>query len=202
MKEGFLSSFSEETRARILRIATLKHFTKNEIIFFEGDEGHSFFLLSKGLVQITKSTAEGKEVVLKTLREGEIFAEVILFEKNTFPVTATAITNSEIFVIRKIEFLSLLDDQDFRNRFISSLIAKQRYLTEQIKYLTITDVEERFFTFLKVHYGNNKEIRIDMTKKNIAGAIFTTPETLSRLIQKLTDEKKICWEGKKIKILN
>ena len=83
--------------------------------------------------------------------------------------------------------------------FFSNLMAKMRYLAEQVQYLTSYDVETRFFRFLKERSGNEEEIRINLSKKDVAAAVGTTPETLSRLLSRLKDEKKLIWEGNKIR---
>lgn len=200
-KENFLSAFSEKNRIEILKIGRLKSYKKRDIVFLEGDNGVYFYLLSSGNVQLSKTSADGKEIVIKVIRPGEIFAEVVLFEQDKYPVNATAIDACEIFLFSKNEFLSLLDNRDLRNEFIRTLLKKQRYLAEQIKYLTIYDVEDRFYKFLNEQYGKNKEISITLSKKDIAAAIGSTPETFSRLIQRLTDENKIEWDGKLLRLL-
>ena len=80
-------------------------------------------------------------------------------------------------------------------------MAKQRYLTERIQELTTKDVEHRFFTFLRSQYGEQEIIRTPLSKKDIAAAIGTTPESLSRLILRLHDDQIIDWQGREIRIL-
>lgn len=94
-------------------------------------------------------------------------------------------------MIPKSQFSLLLCDELMRNDFISMLMRKQRYLAERIKFLTMHDVEDRFFMFLAEHYGNSEKVRLNISKKDIAAAIGTTPETYSRLITRLTNEGRI-----------
>ncbi|MFA8341762.1 MAG: Crp/Fnr family transcriptional regulator [Rhodothermaceae bacterium] len=200
-ESGFVTGFSEKNREKLIENGKLRETRKKEIIFLEGDRGHSFYICISGNVQLTKTSPDGKEIVIKVIKPGEIFAEVILFEKDIYPVTAIAVSNSDIFEISKPDFLSLLDEKSFREDFIRSLIRKQRYLTEQIKYLTIHDVEDRLFNFLKEQFGDETEIILSLSKKDVAAAIGTTPETLSRLILRLSKENILSWEGKKITLL-
>lgn len=199
-KAGFVTGFSESNRDKLIEVGKIREIRKKEIIFIEGDNGHSFYICVTGNIQLTKTSPDGKEIVIKVIKPGEMFAEVILFEKDIYPVTAIAVNNSDIFEISKPQFLSLLDEKSFREDFIRSLIRKQRYLTEQIKYLTIHDVEDRLFNFLKEQFGEESEINLSISKKDVAAAIGTTPETLSRLILRLTNEKTLSWEGKKVKL--
>jgi CRP-like cAMP-binding protein len=61
-------------------------------------------------------------------------------------------------------------------------------------------VEERFFFFLQEQFGRRQEYRISLSKKDIARAIGTIPETLSRLLLRLKKEKKIRWEGETLRL--
>jgi CRP/FNR family transcriptional regulator len=90
----------------------------------------------------------------------------------------------------------LLGDQGFRNDFIRMLMKKQRYLADQLHALTAYGVEDRFVRFLIEQYGTKDEYRILLTKKDIASAIGTIPETLSRLLRRMRREGKISVKGK------
>jgi CRP-like cAMP-binding protein len=92
----------------------------------------------------------------------------------------------------------LLAEEPFRNAFISLLMRKQRHLTNRILNLTLHDVEDRFFLFLKEQYGMRESYDIALSKKDIAAAIFTNPETFSRLLQRLRQNHILIWEHKKL----
>ncbi len=181
-------------RRAVARICIPKSLRRGEVLFHEGDTGHSMYLMAQGVVQLFRTSTDGKEVVIKLVRPGEIFGEVVLFERDTFPVGACAITPTQVFLLPKRQFDGLLEDEPFRREFIAMLLSKQRYLSEQIFRLSALDVEQRFFHFLRDQYGEREEYRIDLTKRDIAAAIDALPETLSRLLLKLKDEGTIRWE--------
>lgn len=183
--------------AEVCRRTELK---KKDILFSEGTRGGSVFLLAKGCIQLQKTTPDGREVVIRTIREGEVFAEVILFEQDRYPVTAVALMDSLVIAIGKEDVLSLLDRPLFRNEFIASLMRKQRYLAERVHYLTSMDVEERFLLFIRQQYGDDESIELDLSKKDIAASIGATPETFSRLIKRLSDSGDISLEKKTLRI--
>jgi CRP/FNR family transcriptional regulator len=197
-QSNFFKDLTDENLRAIAEIAIPKKFGKKNTIFSEGQDGHSIYLLVHGAVKLYKSSPQGKEVLIKIIDPGEIFGEVILFEKEQYPVTATTLRDSLVLMLPKFQIHCLLNIEKFRNDFISMLMRKQRHLAERILYLTAHDVEERFFLFLKEQYGQKDEYLINMSKKNIASAIGTNPETLSRLIMRLKKDKKIIWEDKKI----
>ena len=194
------NGMNDELILRVSQNAVEKKFSRNEILFLEESTGVAFYLLVKGEVRLYKTTPDGREITVRVIQSGEMFGEVILFENDLYPVSAIAISACRVFEIRKRFFLSLLDDADFRNEFIMLLMRKQRFLTDRIVYLTSYDVEDRFFRFIKERYGVKHHYDVDISKKEIASAIGTIPETLSRLIQRLKKQGILTWEGKLIQI--
>lgn len=198
---SFFKGLSDEHRSELARIADLMTVKKRDYLFHEGENGSSMYLLIGGNIQLHKNTEDGREVVIRIIKPGDVFAEVVLFEKERYPVSARAVTNADVLVFPKDGIHRLLAEESFRNDFIALLMAKQRYLTERIQELTTKDVEHRFFTFLRSQYGEKELIKTPLSKKDIAAAIGTTPESLSRLILRLTEDEIIDWKGKEIRIL-
>lgn len=190
-----ISTASKEALAGICSSKTLK---KKEFLFREGEDGVSLFILQRGSVQLSKITPEGKEAVIKIVKPGEMFAEVVLFDKSHYPVNAQALQDSTLIAISRRRFVDLLKNDAFRDDFIANLLARLRFLVDQIEYLTNHDVEERLNLFLKNQFGDFETVETTLSKKEVAGAIGTTPETLSRLLKRLTNEGKISWEGTRI----
>ena len=202
MNTAFFKGLSDAHREELVRICAVQAVRKRDYLFHEGESGNSMFLLIGGNIQLHKNTEDGREVVIRVIKPGDVFAEVVLFERKRYPVSARAVTNAEVLVFPKQGIHRLLAEEGFRNDFIALLMAKQRYLAERIQELTTKDVEHRFFTFLRSQYGERKLIKTPLSKKDIAAAIGTTPESLSRLILRLTDDEIIEWKGKEIRILS
>ena len=194
----FFKDISRESKRALARICIPLEARKKETIFREGEQGHSIYLLVKGHVRLHKTAPNGRETVIKIVQPGETFAEVILFEETRYPVTAVAITGALLLKILKRDLHQLLNSMDFRNDFIAMLLRKQRYLAERVRQMTSQDVEERFFLFVREHFGGKKEMETTISKKEFAAAIGTTPETFSRLIRRLTKERKLSWRGRKL----
>jgi CRP-like cAMP-binding protein len=196
----FFNGISDRSIRSLATICIPKRVDKRQLIFLEGEEGHSMYILAEGGVQLYKTASEGREVVIKTIRKGEIFAEVVLFEQNEYPVSAVALEKSLLLRLPRQQIDCLLVSDSFRRDFIGMLMRKQRYLADRILYLTGHDVEDRFFFFLQEQFGRREEYRISLSKKDIAAAIGTIPETFSRLLLRLREEKKIRWEGQNLRL--
>ncbi len=197
-KNQLFKNISESSLRALARICIIQRLDKKEILFLEGEKGYSFYILVEGSVRLFKSSPDGKETTIKIIGPGEMFAEVILFEEDRYPVSSMALEKSTLFMIPKHQFICLLNDERFRNDFISIIMKKMRYLAKRMQYLSGHDVEQRLFIFLEQQYGNKEKIRVSLSKKDVAAAIGTTPETLSRVLLRLKREGRLRWEGRNV----
>lgn len=185
---------------RLEKSGRIENFGKDEFVFLEGDKGDRFFFLIEGLVRVYKAADNDREVVLRHIRPGEMFGEVILFDSPVYPVNAVAQRESAVFSIRRSSFIELLQEESFMKFFVGNLFKKMRHLTDRIAFLNAYDVEERFFVFIEEHYGLKPEVQVDLSKAELAEAIGTIPETISRMIARLKTRRVVSWEKNELKI--
>ena len=192
---AFFRGLSDDACRRLAGVTRRRTLAKRDRLFSEQTQGDAMYLLVKGSVQLLKTSAGGTDIVVRTISRGEVFAEVVLFETDRYPVTAVALMASEVLTLRRALVRDLLAEPAFRDDFIAMLMRKQRYLAERVRCLSSCDVEERFFIFLREHYGGATRIELDMARKDLAAAIGATPETLSRLMRRLVREGRLREEG-------
>lgn len=197
---AFFKGLSEAACTKLAVLCRPRTLSRRDILFHEASEGHAVYLLLKGDIQLVKTSLDGKETVIKTVRPGELFAEVVLFEKSNYPVTAMACTDSELLEIPRAGFLRLLDEPPFRNEFIGMLMARQRYLAARVQQISSMDTEARFAEFVRTRRTTEGVLRLDLPKKDIAAAIGATPETFSRLLRSLEDRGLVTRTGRSLLI--
>ena len=190
----FFEGISQSSKEALSKICMPCERPKQTVLFREGEPGEAMYLLVRGRICLHKLSPDGRETVIKVIKPGEAFAEVILFEQRLYPVTALALTEILVFKLLRRDLLGLLRQEDFRNDFIAMLLRKQRYLADRIQQLTSQDVEQRLRAFLREQYGEHEQIRAEINKKQLAAAIDATPETLSRLLQELSRRKCLIWK--------
>lgn len=197
----FFSGLSPEACERLAARTILRKFPKGRILFNEGESGSVVYLLAGGMVKLARMTEDGTESVVKLISPGDLFGEVILFERTVYPVTATCLSSVSAIILYRSDLRSLLDDEAFRMAFIELLFSKQRELVSRIQQLTAVDLAQRLFYFLRSHYGDARRISINVSKKDVAATLGITPESLSRLLRRLREEGILRWENKVITIL-
>lgn len=189
-----------EARRALRDVGVYREAAEGSVLFLQGDVEGRFFILVAGAVKLYKLAPDGREIVIRLVRPGEMFAEAILFERRDYPVSALATADSILFAIPRRGFLDLLGDRRFREEFIGSLMRKLRFLADRILQLSAYDVEERFFRFVAERWGRLPAIETDLSKKELAQGIGTTPETLSRLLARLAGRTLARWENGRLEI--
>ena len=194
------ANISRSSLAAIADICLTKKIRKKELLFMEGETGLSVYILISGYIRLYTTSEEGQEVSIKTVKPGELFAEVILFEEESYPVTAAALEDCILLMLPKHQFNCILEAPGFRTDFLQNLMKKLRFLTRQIRILSKAAIEDRFFAFLEEMHGRQREIRCTLSKKDVAASIGATPESLSRLLARLKERGLCTWENQTITI--
>jgi CRP-like cAMP-binding protein len=196
----FFAGLSAPACQRLARVCRSVALRKGHVLFMEQTRGTAMYVLLDGRVRLFKTTEAGDEVVIRTIKPGESFAEVVLFEQVRYPVSAVALTTGRALSIPREDVVRLLENAAFRNAFIAMLMRKQRYLAERLHEQQAFDVGERFVRFLREQYGEQPVIEIGLTKQDVAAAIGATPETFSRLLRRLADAKQLTWSRRILRV--
>ncbi|MBN2498192.1 MAG: cyclic nucleotide-binding domain-containing protein [Deltaproteobacteria bacterium] len=80
------SDLPEDAFAAVLRDLKLRRMAGDGLVLREGEPGHSFFLLARGRVEVTKKVGQ-ESLVLARLSDGAVFGEMALVSRS--PRTAT-----------------------------------------------------------------------------------------------------------------
>ena len=181
LKEIYLfKDLCDNTLDRIGEFTTFLKLSKDNVLFYEGDEPKYLFLLKKGIVKLYKTSSNDKEILLKYFHSNELIAEVANFEQIPYPATAQSFTDTEVL---RIDFGSLKDiiysDPNLSFLIQTSLIKKIRNLENIVSLHVVLDSKERIAKYLCDH---SEEL---FNKKNIivAEILNISPETLSRMLR-------------------
>ncbi|MCX7819096.1 MAG: Crp/Fnr family transcriptional regulator [Kiritimatiellae bacterium] len=179
----------------------IRHVSRGEVLFREGEPGVGLWVCHRGRVRLSRRTADGRERVLKIIRPGETFAEVVLFETRAYPATATALEDGVLFVVPAAALRARLREEEFRDDFLAMVMRKLRHLADQLSGRAGADLAERFEAFLDEQFGAARRIETQLTRRDVAAALGVAPETLSRLLRSLRTEGRLRWRGRVIERL-
>jgi len=187
-------------------IVTDQVFRKGESIFSEGDEGSGFYVVIRGRVKIFKLSLEGKEQILHFFGPGEPFGEVPVFTGQHFPANAEAMEESRVFFFPRKSFVNLIKkNPSLALNMLAVLSMRLRRFTALIDDLSLKEVPGRlaaYLLYLNDQHKGSKEVELTITKAQLASLLGTIPETLSRILGKLSLQGFIETDGRRIRILD
>jgi CRP-like cAMP-binding protein len=187
---------------KIDSISSLIEKKKKEIIFLENDIGTNLYFLLSGSIKLYKTNDEGKEAVIHFVEPGEFFAEIVLFLKNRYPVSAICIKSSTLLAIDAKKMYELIDkNPDFAMKLIGTFAHRMSYMSDIIKNLSIMDTKEKFLNYLDTIKRPDGTIELTIPKQEIALLLGITPETFSRVLKQLSNQGIIETDGKIIKLI-
>ena len=194
----------EEQMDAVLSIAVEKPINTGEIIFFEGDSAHGFYMVADGMVKIHKLSPNGKEQILHMFGPGEPFGEVPVFSGGVFPANAEAVKNGTVLYFPRKKFVELVIEKPTLALNMLAILSKRlRHFTIQVENLSLKEVPARlagYFLLLSEEQKNTKSVTLNISKGQLAGFLGTIPETLSRMLKKMSDQELIEVEGRKIRL--
>lgn len=197
---------SEELLHRVSRISREKTFKRGETIFFEGDEATGFYMVSSGKVKIFKMSMDGREQILHIYGPGEPFGEVPVFHGQPFPANAVSMSNSTLLFFPREEFVDLVrDTPTLALSMLAMLSLRLRRFAAQVESLSLKEVPGRLAAHLVYLTEEQKRIDkvvLDIPKGQLASLLGTSPETLSRIFAKMSEEGVIQVDGKTIALLD
>ncbi|MFN3550878.1 MAG: cyclic nucleotide-binding domain-containing protein [Endomicrobiia bacterium] len=107
---SIFSCVSDETIQRISLSLEEKTFSDKEIIFYEGSQAKSIFIIFSGQVEIIKNYKKQNQKLLRILNPKDIFGEIGLYSKFFRSATAIAKGQCVIFEIDSDVFVRIFDD--------------------------------------------------------------------------------------------
>ncbi len=186
-------------------IVTDQVFRKGEAIFSEGEEGNGFYVVITGRVKIFKLSAEGKEQILHFFGPGEPFGEVPVFTGQHFPAHATAMEESRVFFFPRKSFVDLIKrNPSLALNMLAVLSKRLRRFAALIDDLSLKEVPGRlaaYLLYLSAQNKGSKDLELTITKAQLASLLGTIPETLSRILGKLSSQGLLETDGRRIRIL-
>ncbi|RUT35721.1 Crp/Fnr family transcriptional regulator [Paenibacillus zeisoli] len=176
---------SPDQKELLTSIAKSAPFTKGSYVFHEGEQSESLYVLSHGLVKLTKIADNGREHILRFLFPGDFFGQFALLQDKQHYASAEVLEPSVICRLHKDDFRPLLESHpQLSYSFLLAMSDQLQQADEWAGAMHVMDVEQRLAMMI-VHYWRKQSadgyrVILPAAKKELSSMIGTTPETLSR----------------------
>ena len=128
----------------VLAEARVMRYPQGTHIFAKGDPGNSMMAVLHGRVVISNPSPDGRQLVVTTFREGDVFGEIALLDGKERSADATAAVDCELLVVPRRSVLRLLEHRpDLCVELMVVLCERLRRTNEQVEDFAFLDLETR-----------------------------------------------------------
>ena len=200
-KISFFNNLNDEQIDLIASISNESTYTSNSILYYESDSNNNLLFLVEGLIKIYKVDKFDNEIFLYHIYKNSMISEL------------TSIKQSDIYCFSNAEFIedSTILSINF-NKFKEHFLSKNILTIELLEILLekshqlqcIVNRELVFDATAKVAFMLNQDIEMfnKLKRQEVSFMLHIQPETLSRVLKRLTRNGVILVENGDVIIIN
>lgn len=182
--------------ADVAQVAVPRSWVQGEVIFREGDEGDTCYLLKSGAVILTREHQDGRMVALAEVRAGGMFGEMAMFRGETRSATAECAedTSAVALLARDVQRL-IRHNPEIALKLLHALADRVGRTTERLLQQSFQTVAGRvasaLFAQVVARQGEGapeRDVLVRATQAEIAQLAGTSRESASRFLATLERE--------------
>ncbi|MBK5284129.1 MAG: response regulator [Bacteroidia bacterium] len=183
-------------------------YKKKETVYDEGNYPKGIYFVNRGKVKTYKTHEQGKEFITGLYKDGDFFGYLALLEDGKYTDSATALDDSEVCLIPKEDFFSLIyKNAEVSRRFIKMLSDNLQEKEEQLLNLAYNSVRKRVAEALitlhtRYKKENEKQFTITISREDLANLAGTATETTIRTLSDFKEEGLIEIKGGTITVVS
>jgi CRP/FNR family transcriptional regulator len=189
--------------------ATVRDVARGTLLASEGDPADSFGVIVTGKARVYYLGADGRQITFETIEATQPLAAIAAMAGSRYPAHIETSTPATVAWLPKEALFELLErEPGVAKTIIADLASRLVNLTTVIQTLAL-DVPSRLAAYLfqrSLASGRaterGLEIDLGMPKGELAAALGTVPETLSRAFARLRDQGIVEVHGRNVTVLD
>jgi len=179
----------------------VKAYKKKGEVFAEGDAPLNVYFVKSGHVKIFKSHPDGKEFITGLANANDFFGFEPILDGTPYQESAVALQDTELVLVPKRDFTTLLQSPEVSASFISLLCKKVVEKENQLVNLAYNSVRQRTAeALLKATQLKDGAENIQISRDDLSKMVGTAAESVIRVLSDFKDEGLIETDGGKIRI--
>jgi CRP/FNR family transcriptional regulator, cyclic AMP receptor protein len=179
----FFRDLTEDDLRFLLPTCTVRTLRRGDRLFEEGDDCSELFIVSSGLVAISKKSPDGRESVVALMERGELFGEMGMLDGLGRSAEARALEPSEVIAIPYAPVRELFEQQPaLLWGTTAMLVGRLRAMDEALADSVFLDVTGRTAKRLLELAGDADEFYLPVTQEELAGMVGASRERVNKAI--------------------
>jgi CRP/FNR family transcriptional regulator len=191
-------------------LGTAVQFNRGAIIFREGDACGSVHVLCSGRVKLSATSREGRTLILKIARAGEVLGLSAALAGQGYEVTAETVEPCRLKTIRRQALLDFLDrNPDASMRAARTVAQEYKAAFSEVRRLALPATASGRVAGLLLDWSRDEapatavqgRCMMPLTHEEIASMTATTRETVTRVLSQLKRDNLISIRGAALTVL-
>jgi CRP/FNR family transcriptional regulator len=186
------SALSPDELERVAQVAVPRRFEAGEIVFKEGDEGSTCYIVRSGRARAVHEHPDGRSITLAHFAPGDIFGEMAMFDGERRSATVETTEGTEAIAILSADMHRLLREHpDISVKLIAALGRRLRDTNERLARQSFQTVQSRVAAVLaqlveaaraEAGDGSEGDVTITTTQAELAQLAGSSRESASRFL--------------------
>jgi CRP-like cAMP-binding protein len=183
-------TLATEDLERVADVALPRSFAPGQVIFREGDESDTCYVVRQGTARALRESPDGRSITLARFGAGDFFGELAMFDDERRSATLAAVDELETLAILGADMRRLLREHtDIAMKLVVALGRRLRLTNERLARQSFQTVQSRVATVLSQLAaevqgadGRSDEIVLTITQAEIAQLAGSSRESASRFL--------------------
>ena len=182
------------------RVSRSRIYSRGAVVFHEGNIARGVYVLSSGRAKVSISSADGKKLIIRIARPGDVLGLYAGLTGRPFEATAEMVEGGRIDFISRTDLLNLMGrQQSFSSDLVEMFSRQFSEFVDNTRMLLLSQSALQKLARLIVRWGRDFgertgegiRVQILLTQEEIAQIIGASRETVTRLFSTLKRDKII-----------
>ena len=184
------SSLREDDLARVAEVAVPRRFSADEVVFREGDDSNTCYIVRTGRARAVRAHGDGRALTLAHFGPGDIFGELAMFDDESRSATVETLEDTEVIAILGGDMRRLLREHpEISIKLLAALGRRLRETNERLTRQSFQTVQSRVAAVLaelvdaaRRQGAGETDVLITQTQAELAQLAGSSRESASRFL--------------------
>lgn len=182
------------------RISRTRIYPRGAVVFHEGNVARGVYVLSSGRAKVSISSADGKKLIMRVARAGDILGLYAGVTGRPYEATAEMVEGGRVDFIARADLLNLMSQEPKLNTDLVETFSRQfSEYVDNTRMLLLSESALEKLARLIVRWGRDFgertsdgiRVKLLLTQEEIAQIIGASRETVTRLFSTLKRDQII-----------
>ena len=179
-----------EDLVRVADVAVPRSFRGGEVVFREGDDSDTCYVVRTGHARAVREHADGRQITLATFGPGDIFGELAMFDDERRSATVEAVDALDVLGIPGVDMRALLSRHpEIAVKLVIALGRRLRAANERLARQSFQTVQSRVAAVLaqlveqaRAEGAGERDVLLTATQAELAQLAGSSRESASRFL--------------------